>query len=51
MSPDTRTRLILAAMDLFWEKGYASTSMADVLRRADVHVDRRPGGKPQPTAC
>jgi AcrR family transcriptional regulator len=24
-------------MELFWEKGYASTSMADVLRRADVH--------------
>jgi AcrR family transcriptional regulator len=37
MSPDTRTRLILSAMELFWEKGYASTSMADVLRRADVH--------------
>jgi TetR/AcrR family transcriptional repressor of nem operon len=37
MGPDTRTRLILSAMELFWEKGYASTSMADVLRRADVH--------------
>jgi TetR/AcrR family transcriptional regulator, transcriptional repressor for nem operon len=37
MGPDTRTRLILAAMELFWEKGYFSTSMADVLRRADVH--------------
>ena len=36
MGPDTRTRLILAAMELFWEKGYASTSMADVLRKADV---------------
>jgi TetR/AcrR family transcriptional repressor of nem operon len=37
MGPDTRTRLILSAMELFWEKGYASTSMADVLRKADVH--------------
>ncbi len=37
MGPETRTRLILSAMELFWEKGYASTSMADVLRKADVH--------------
>src|ERR1700743_2193966 len=26
---DTRTRLVLAAMQLFWEKGYNSTSIAD----------------------
>ena len=37
MGPDTRTRLILAAMELFWEKGYGSTSIADILRTADVH--------------
>jgi TetR/AcrR family transcriptional regulator, transcriptional repressor for nem operon len=35
--PDTRTRLILAAMKLFWEKGYGSTSVADVLQAARVN--------------
>jgi len=35
--PDTRTRLVLAAMRLFWEKGYGSTSVADVLKSADVN--------------
>jgi AcrR family transcriptional regulator len=34
---DTRTRLILAAMRLFWEKGYGSTSVADVLQAARVN--------------
>jgi TetR/AcrR family transcriptional regulator, transcriptional repressor for nem operon len=34
---DTRTRLILAAMRLFWEKGYGSTSVADVLQAAKVN--------------
>ena len=29
--PTTRDRLIGAAMQLFWEKGYGSTSVADVL--------------------
>ena len=33
----TRMRIVLAAMDLFWEKGYQSTSVADLLKRADVH--------------
>ncbi|HVO48352.1 MAG TPA: TetR/AcrR family transcriptional regulator [Steroidobacteraceae bacterium] len=38
MSPaDTRTRLVLAAMHLFWEKGYGSTSVADVLQKAGVN--------------
>ena len=27
----------LAAMELFWEKGYQSTSVADLLQRAGVH--------------
>jgi AcrR family transcriptional regulator len=35
--PDTRTRLVLAAMQLFWEKGYGSTSIADVLQQAKVN--------------
>jgi TetR/AcrR family transcriptional regulator, transcriptional repressor for nem operon len=33
----TRTRIVLAAMELFWEKGYQSTSVADLLKQADVH--------------
>jgi TetR/AcrR family transcriptional regulator, transcriptional repressor for nem operon len=36
-APDTRTRLVLAAMRLFWEKGYNSTSIADVLHTAKVN--------------
>jgi TetR/AcrR family transcriptional repressor of nem operon len=36
-TPDTRTRLVLAAMQLFWEKGYNSTSIADVLHTAKVN--------------
>src|SRR6476469_846072 len=35
--PATRERLVLAAMKLFWEKGYASTSSADVLNEAGAH--------------
>ena len=35
--PDTRTRLVLTAMQLFWEKGYNSTSIADVLHTAHVN--------------
>src|SRR5580692_10046172 len=35
--PDTRTRLVLAALRLFWEKGYGSTSIADVLQAAKVN--------------
>lgn len=37
MAPDTRTRLVLAAMKLFWEKGYNSTSVAEVLQAARVN--------------
>ncbi|HXP65503.1 MAG TPA: TetR/AcrR family transcriptional regulator [Steroidobacteraceae bacterium] len=35
--PDTRTRLVQSAMQLFWEKGYNSTSIADVLQTAKVN--------------
>ena len=34
---DTRTRLVLTAMQLFWQKGYGSTSIADVLQAAKVN--------------
>ena len=34
---DTRARIIGAAMELFWEKGYGSTSIADILGRAEVN--------------
>lgn len=34
---DTRSRLVHAAMELFWEKGYGSTSVADILGRAGVN--------------
>src|SRR6202171_2605395 len=35
--PNTRDRLIVTAMQLFWEKGYGSTSVADVLQVAKVN--------------
>jgi TetR/AcrR family transcriptional regulator, transcriptional repressor for nem operon len=34
---DTRARIIATAMALFWEKGYGSTSIADILGRAEVN--------------
>jgi AcrR family transcriptional regulator len=37
MSSDTRDRLVMAAMQLFWQKGYGSTSVADVLHEAGVN--------------
>jgi AcrR family transcriptional regulator len=37
MTASTRDKLVDAAMRLFWEKGYGSTSIADILRAADVH--------------
>ena len=33
----SRDRIIGAAMELFWEKGYGSTSIADILARAEVN--------------
>ena len=35
--PTTRERVIGAAMELFWEKGYGSTSIADILAHASVN--------------
>ena len=34
---DTRGRIIEAAMELFWLKGYGSTSIADILSRRQVN--------------
>jgi TetR/AcrR family transcriptional regulator, transcriptional repressor for nem operon len=34
---ETRERIVLAAMQLFWEKGYGSTSIADILRKAGAN--------------
>ncbi|HZF14431.1 MAG TPA: TetR/AcrR family transcriptional regulator [Steroidobacteraceae bacterium] len=34
---DTRQRIVLAAMHLFWEKGYGSTSVSDILKSADIN--------------
>jgi len=36
-APSTRDRLIQTAMKLFWEKGYGSTSVADLLQAAGVN--------------
>ena len=36
-TPSTRDRLIQTAMKLFWEKGYGSTSVADLLQAANVN--------------
>lgn len=35
--PSTRDRIVLAAMELFWRKGYGSTSIADILETAKVN--------------
>jgi TetR/AcrR family transcriptional repressor of nem operon len=37
MSDSTRDRLVSAAMRLFWEKGYNTTSIADITREAGAH--------------
>src|SRR5262249_36090580 len=34
---DTRERLLRTAMQLFWEEGYGSTSIADILQAAKVN--------------
>jgi TetR/AcrR family transcriptional repressor of nem operon len=34
---DTRERIVEAAMELFWLKGYGSTSIADILSRSQVN--------------
>jgi TetR/AcrR family transcriptional repressor of nem operon len=37
VAKDTRWRIVEAAMELFWLKGYASTSIADILSRSQVN--------------
>lgn len=37
MNADTRNRIVMTAMELFWEKGFNSTSIADILSRSQVH--------------
>ena len=37
MNADTRNRIVMAAMELFWAKGFQSTSIADILSRSQVH--------------
>ncbi len=34
---DTRSKIVTAAMELFWLKGYGSTSIADILSRSQVN--------------
>ena len=34
MNGDTRNRIVMTAMELFWEKGFQSTSVADILSRS-----------------
>ena len=34
---DTRLRIVEAARDLFWEKGYAATGLAELLQRAGAN--------------
>lgn len=37
MNSATRQKILAAAMDLFWVKGYGSTSISDILSRTQVH--------------
>lgn len=37
MNAATRHRIVMTAMELFWEKGFQSTSIADILSRSQIH--------------
>ena len=37
MNADTRQRIVMAALEMFYEKGFNSTSIADILSRTQVH--------------
>ena len=37
MNADTRDRIVRTAMELFWAKGYQSTSISDILSRCQLH--------------
>lgn len=36
-NPATRQRILMTAMELFWEKGFNSTSISDILSRSQLH--------------
>jgi AcrR family transcriptional regulator len=38
MPAKTRERIVQTAMELFWEKGYHSTSIADILAKAQINA-------------
>src|SRR5665213_1080672 len=38
MAKDNRSRIVSAAMELFWSKGYNSTSIADLLSRTQLNA-------------
>jgi len=37
MNADTRDRIVRTALELFWAKGFQSTSISDILSRSQVH--------------
>lgn len=37
MNADTRDRIVRTARELFWAKGFQSTSIADILSRSQIH--------------
>lgn len=37
MNADTRDRIVRTAMELFWAKGFQSTSISDILSRTQLH--------------
>ncbi len=37
MNSDTRQRIVMTALEMFYVKGYNSTSIADILSRSQVH--------------
>lgn len=37
MNSTTRQKILMAAMELFWVKGYGSTSISDILSRTQFH--------------
>lgn len=37
MNADTRQRIVTTALELFWEKGFQSTSISDILSRTQLH--------------
>jgi AcrR family transcriptional regulator len=49
VAPNTRDRVVCTALRLLAQKGYSSTSVADILRPADVNapsINARSGSQP-----